>query len=105
MARSPVCAVIGGCCLISRHSTSKQAAAGPSILDIKFLCIYIFRAVIFFKICVNLHCEVRINAATRQLCSVLLQICYPSEVLISSMSEKKLQSATRQQGTIVSCGV
>jgi hypothetical protein len=58
----PVCAVISGGCLISRHSTSKQAAAGP-IPEIKiksFFCISgrsswytLLLPVILFKMCVK----------------------------------------------------
>jgi hypothetical protein len=75
MAGFPVCAVLSGCCLISRHSTSKHAAAGviPEINIKSFFVFWAGRAgtlyfcgklevlpVILFKMC-----EVKINAATR----------------------------------------
>jgi hypothetical protein len=73
MARIPVCAVISGGCLISRHRTSKQAASWP-ILDIYiYIYSFVFRAgragTLYFCPSSYSKCamvfEVRINAVTR----------------------------------------
>jgi hypothetical protein len=93
----PVCAVISGGCLISRHSTSKQADAGPipEMIGPETLLLQQSSArhlvTFLFKMCMKSESMLQrgiccdgvlrrgINAATR----------YCSEVLISSMSEKK----------------
>jgi hypothetical protein len=73
MACIPVCAVISGGCLISRHRTSKQAASAsgpiPKII-IKKLIFWASQAGTLcfcpssYSKCATV-CEVRINAATR----------------------------------------